>query len=169
MASIRLTYSCGHQQDTTAHGRQRAYLQGKAAAEDCWNCRCAAENAENSALAQMAGLPPLTGKSAHQIAYGETCRSDTVERVQRAFELAAGHGVPVLHDYPNSSFWQMAVSSWEADCEEMRQMLEGVPPTFESGVKEYLAQVTDAGWWCGTKGAAIDDLVCRIAREAMLI
>ena len=85
MAHITLTYKCGHKGETWQPGRQRDYVQSKAAGETCWECQKNAQNAEAVSQATEAGLAPLIGKSEKQTAFGETCRAEMLPIISEMY------------------------------------------------------------------------------------
>ena len=92
MAHITLTYKCGHKGETWEPGRQRDYVQSKAAGKTCWECHKNAQNEEAAGQAAEAGLAPLTGKSEKQTAFGETCRARILPIISEMYMPAAERG-----------------------------------------------------------------------------
>ena len=81
MAGVTLTYACAHSETETMPRRNAAYRQKQAAERSCFACVCEAENQQASPGAQKSGLPLLLGKSARQVAYGETCRANCLVEI----------------------------------------------------------------------------------------
>ena len=113
MALVRYTYRCGHPGEKQAPSRQRDYLERIAAAEDCWKCRTAVEDQQAAEAAREAGLPPLTGVSDKQIAYGETCRAQLTPVI---FDMAMPQG-----ERPSIQAWLVSKSDAGWWCELKNQ------------------------------------------------
>ena len=107
MAHITLTYKCGHKGETWEPGRQRDYVQSKAAGKTCWKCQKDTENEEAAGQAAEAGLAPLTGKSEKQTAFGETCRAQMLPIISEMYmpEAERGNILKWLAEKVDAAWW----------------------------------------------------------------
>ena len=142
MARIRFEYQCEHTGERQAPARQRDYIVRRASTEDCWDCQRATENMVSAKTAAEAGLPPLVGVSDPQRAFGETCRIKALDQFD--LTIAGGRVGPVTF-VPTT------------DPEDLAKAKR---------VREYLATVTDAGWWCDTSHMEVETMLERFLQAA---
>ena len=136
MPKISGAYRCGHVAVRKVARRDAwrvEYWAQHASERDCPDCIRAAENAQAKLDAANAGLPPLTGKSERQRAYGETCRAFVLERMIEVLEA----------DGPLADGVAVA----------MMPLVEAGESAAFRGMLRFMRDQTDAAFWCDCKSS----------------
>jgi len=141
------THSCGHEGRVQIYGphkhrewKERWYFSQPC--EECTEKQRQEENEENARKAREMELPVLQGVSEKQIAYGETCRMNTIERIEK--------------------FLEESEEEVEKYGEEAFERVNGFPWNETTAIVDRILQIRSAGWWIENSYSGIARLMWNI-------